>query len=152
MLAASAFFSSGVNGGEGRLAQTPSKIKTSALVCSFSQKRSSSAKRVFMEARRSRLACFIRSRGVLSRLSFSSRRLSLGQRFRQFVRPPPRCRPAPTLCLLAQTGSSKEGDQNNRVLTPPCKVVYPAGNVSRPAPLRLIFHKTRVASRGVSFL
>lgn len=76
-LAASAFFSSGVNGGEGRLAKTPSKIKTSALVCSFSQKRSSSAKRVFMEARRSRLACFIRSRGVLSRLSFSSRSKSV---------------------------------------------------------------------------
>jgi hypothetical protein len=43
---------------------------TSAFVCSFSQKRSSSANRTLIEASNSRLACFTRSRDALSRPSF----------------------------------------------------------------------------------
>ena len=49
------------------------KTSTSAFVCSFSQKRSSSANRALIEVNNSRLACFTRSRDVLSRPSFCSR-------------------------------------------------------------------------------
>ena len=57
----------GVKGGVGSSTNILSRMKTStsAFVCSFSQKRSSSANRALIDASRSRLACFTRSRAAL---------------------------------------------------------------------------------------
>ena len=54
-IARDGFISSAVKGGVGRLAKTSSRMKTStsALVCSFSQKRSSSANRALIDASKS---------------------------------------------------------------------------------------------------